>query len=84
MTSLREEYKKFIDEERYGWMDENAEGEISVNPNYEAIYDFLITTLKERIEEELRPCLDHCREQNGRSDCKNCGLSEDTITRLLD
>ena len=30
---------------------------------------------RERIMEIIKPCLDYCKEQNGRSDCKNCGLS---------
>lgn len=38
----------------------------------------------EKVKKAIQPCLDYCREQNGRNSCKNCGLSEDTITRLLE
>ncbi len=28
---------------------------------------------------ELQKCLQYCQEQNGLSDCKNCGLSKEMI-----
>jgi hypothetical protein len=43
-------------------------------------YQAGITAEKKRITDLLqRHCLDYCEKQNGRSDCKNCGLSIDII-----
>ena len=36
----------------------------------------------ERVQEAIKPCLDYCREQNGREDCKNCGLSDGLLKEL--
>lgn len=30
----------------------------------------------------IRPCLNYCVAQNGREDCKNCGLTEDIFDDL--
>jgi len=37
---------------------------------------------KQELIKYLKNCLDYCREQNGRSDCKNCGLSEEVFTLI--
>lgn len=39
---------------------------------------------RNRIVKKLQGCLKYCREQNGLSYCKNCGLSADLISKLSD
>lgn len=34
-------------------------------------------------EKALRDCVEYCRQQNGRPDCKNCGLDDEMITELI-
>ena len=33
------------------------------------------------MKDELQQCLNYCLEQNGRPDCKNCGLDSEMIKR---
>ena len=33
------------------------------------------------MNKELLKCLEYCKEQNGRDDCKNCGLDMEMIKR---
>lgn len=40
--------------------------------------------IRKRVKEGLQPCLDYCKEVNGREDCKNCGLSDELIDSLFD
>ena len=35
------------------------------------------------IAKELYACLDYCEQQNGRPDCKNCGLTKEMIDTAL-
>lgn len=41
------------------------------------------TTNKVDWKKELYGCLEHCRYQNGRDDCKNCGLEQVMIDNAL-
>lgn len=34
-------------------------------------------------EQKLRLCVEYCRQQNGRDECKNCGLNDEMIDNLL-
>ena len=48
----------------------------------EVVRQFIVEVVVERDEwwlRTLQPCQDYCRKQNGRNDCKNCGLDLDII-----
>ncbi len=41
-------------------------------------------TNKRKTDKEIYSCLEYCNFQNGRPDCKNCGLTQDMIDDLID
>ena len=38
---------------------------------------------REEVMKIIKPKLDYCQKQNGKSYCKNCGLDKEEFTKLL-
>lgn len=53
-TTLREEFDKFIDDKKWGWMDEDMEGNRTWNVDYETIADWWLGKLTSHNTELLQ------------------------------
>lgn len=48
---------------------------------YKTGYEAALRDVEEKV---FKPCLDYCVTQNGRDDCKNCGLDYSMLASLRD
>lgn len=54
MTTLREEFGKFVDENYSSWLDEAGDGNTECNPDFDSIADFFISKMRGMIEGKRR------------------------------
>jgi len=50
--------------------------------SFEFLVEFDLEEYKKKIIKIIQIHLDYCEKQNGNPYCKNCGLSEETISKL--
>lgn len=74
------------------WIDhpENTEGQYSdeCEKKLKSLISKSLLLQREEWVKEIKKklqihCLDYCMQQNGRADCKNCGLSQELLDEIL-
>lgn len=81
MTTLREDWDKFLKENEAGWRDEDGNGDISYNPDFDSIADFFISRMRGMIEDAFDKSEVKC-DSPVFEECSVCKLKYDLLTEI--